>query len=159
MRNISVTKLIQFACLAAVLTLPNAAAAQQQTVESAQRFLSQVLVGQHYRSSLSNGGANPRPGLITAVQTVGRCDTRITHQYAAGYWNNLEFSAETHTWSDRNLAYLSEVRQHGSVVGISWTIHTNRSTFELSSETLAIRVAAALEFLRQNCDVTSDTGF
>lgn len=147
-------------CIALYLAaVSSPAQAQDQTVENAQLFLTQILPGQQYRASLDNGGYNPRPGVIQSVQTVGRCDTRLTVHYPYYENSSTYYDAQTLTWSERNVSFLAEVKQRGATIEIFWTFQPWSSRFELSSEQMATRVAFALEFLRINCDRAAATGF
>ncbi len=191
--------------LAAVL-LPAAfsARSQQQTVEGAQLFLTQVAeqggttfqvddgdgwnrVGvqksycQYYGYDTASGIRAGEHGCsdfkasthaldarsLTSATSLSRCATQVKVAVVRGRAFTVKDGSGRDYWDvrlppqpssfDIDWAKVAEVRQDGSTVTVKGIKPAMR--FMMASDSLAIRVAYAMEFLRTECDATSGTGF
>jgi hypothetical protein len=135
----------------------------QQTVENAQRFLSDALprratVQETWRNSQSDPGATH--GIRSAYYEVfslvdqrgrpldTRCETVVLYSSSP----DPERTLTSVKWWD-----VEEVRQDDTIVIVESAYRTQR--FNLPTSALAARVAFAMEFLRGECDPGRDTGF
>ena len=151
-----------------------AAGAQQQTVESAQEFLRQVLPG----LEVDAGGWYhqldlvylKRYAAIRSVKTEERCVSDISVRYGPfryhwktqrGHPEVREYPAESVTRSlDARKFTEVEAFAGDAVVRIrSHGVDAPTVRIRVPSKDLRDRLAYALEFLRQKCDAAASTGF
>lgn len=155
----------------------------QQTVEGAQTFLSQVLPGQGYMPGFFTDAVTrasrqrnlPRPqilgeGKIYQAAAIRKCVSTLRFDmspvYIAYGRERVNFVRtfspelaqggipEGFSWGD-----VVEVNRIGSRVDLTFKGNRDASRIHLNAETLARRVAYAIEFLRLHCDETAKTGF
>lgn len=151
------------AAAVALLAVPQAALSQTSTptVEGAQQFLAEVLVGQSF-STTTKENTLAAPGVILEVRNRGHCDMTITYSLPSFTQKGVDYQASTLTWPDGRLTHLSEVRnvEGSNVVSISWSDKPPPAReITLANPQMAKRVANAFEFLRVNCDVVNGHGF
>jgi len=133
------------ACLLLAAAAP-AAAQGEQTPEGARRFLEQVLPG----VVVQVPGGTWRIEIVSINPPtddgchLGYRDIQLTDNNSPGI-HGFDF------------ADVFEIRAEGTdVVVVQRHVTVN---WRIGSEAMAARVAYALEFLRQRCDRTADTGF
>ena len=147
----------------------------EQTVENAQRFLSQVLMGRSYHWGLvERSAAKARLSIVGKSPIIDasakrRCVSSLRFDNSA-----LELRSRNETQRFVDLqpgsrigggppfnwgSDLGEARASGTRVYLKWTGAEDTSNIDMESEALATRVAYAMEFLRQHCDPTAGTGF
>ncbi|NEX95165.1 hypothetical protein [Caulobacter sp. 17J65-9] len=174
------TLLAASAATIALASAGSAAHAQEQTVESAQRFLSRVVPGAGYwagwmdtaldtarQKTFEATGANPyvQPsgqGVIREFAPAGECKQQVGLDFS-GVQMTITMNGQTQTvpfgvspmtkvvnWAD-----LGEARVAGGGVVLSWRNGSSSET-RLGSESMAARVAYAMEFLRLHCDTTGE---
>ncbi len=160
----------------------------EQTVEGAQRFLSQVLPGQGYRpgfltefvQQLSRQRGMPNPvivgeGNIYEVTTVKKCKTILRYDLtpvmleyyhpSSPYFRRFRLVATEPTLKQGgspggfSWGEVVQVERFGSSVDIKFQNSRDTSRIHLNAENMAKRVAYAIEFLRLHCDETAKTGF
>lgn len=158
-----------------LLSAHGAIHAQEQTVESAQKFLEQVLpsvkVDTNSWTLTSGKFANiDRFGDITKVETIEGCLTKISLKYGQfkshlTQWNNETRRPQNLEWGPTSFVEPLDFSKWSEVKSISKTrikvFRIDRTTldFHSPSESMIARLAFALDFLRQKCDTTSATGF
>lgn len=158
--------------LSITLCAPALAQETKQTVEGAQKFLELVLPGATIDTNTwainDKSISLERFGKVENITTVGRCHTRVKVAFdayerrmpnpATGRHESFSWSATTRTL-DMHFDKWTEVE----VVSKRMTrVHTTTAKpirLYSSSESLSARLAHALDFLRQNCDAASATGF
>lgn len=162
--------------------------APKQTVENAQKFLEITLPGKSYRpafmqDALTNGARKMGGGVmelskeakIIDASIVGRCKSMLRYEYSPSTELIATYSGRRETrplssvvtdavgpmgdangisWTDA-----LSIEAIGSSVYIKWDSSTSRASVDLGAESLAKRVAYAMEFLRINCDKAAATGF
>lgn len=143
------------AALLAVLAASSAAAQDKQTVDSAQTFLVSVMPSAQMRIQGDDVDGWETWGDILDWNKAGRC--------------GFEFSADhppSEDWSNgvnegtRNYMYVAAVSYTGGMeVRVAYSDAAMVDYYQFTSDTMAGRVARAMEFLRANCDATADTGF
>lgn len=175
--------------MALVVLCAPPAAAQEQTVESAQAFLAMVLPGNGYSAGSIEDGLQAMAremhngryhvsghAKIIDAGVVARCVSRIQYdvtpvKYEA--WQvTVPGSRETIDPSKLfpdprrvgmadgfNWGTLKEVRQSGSDVRLQFPAARNATHIHVGAEAMAARVAYAIEFLRMKCDPAAGTGF
>lgn len=127
---------------------PSPAFAQEQTVESAQRFITQMLSG------VKLWGTSPRGSFEYSINKVEILKTCVSK--AIGTENGFD---------GERIGYLrfgdiTSIRHVGYNVAYRFRgIADTQSYLSFNSESDAARVAYALEFLRLKCDTTAATGF
>lgn len=146
------------ALMFAVCAVASAASAKAQqnglqTPENAQRFLGLTLVGSSVEWDLGDRRVGVRLEKYTPKfdTDLPLCKTSFegTYSYTGGGGRY-----DSHTLF---YASLREVRQDRTrVIMVS---KDSSRIIELRSESIAARVTYAMEFLRQHCDPSADTGF
>ncbi len=170
-------KIVTLAVLSAGLT---SVQAQEQTVESAQKFLEQVLTSLRADTRMTqnrHGKISPsrRYGDIKKVESVARCQTKITVSYdrhISAYDTDMvpnqsgrlvrgEWGPWTgaYTLDATKLTEVSVPEKSKNTIRVHTTDNSETVVFIGTAESLVARVAFAMDFLRQKCDATAATGF
>lgn len=136
-------------------SLPGVAGAQGgQTIDSAQTFLVTVLPSAQMRLDGSDVEGWDNWGDIQTFEKNGECG----FIFAAYHEPSTDWVNGTNNGT-RNFGYVAEVSRTGSEVRVAYADAAIIDYYLLTSETMAQRVANAMDFLRMNCDVTASTGF
>lgn len=139
----------RFAKLVAVvfgagLIWAGAASAQSASVQEAATSLRDNLVGGSYRGIVSETGAPVDfTTAVTGVSVGGQCQVGIS--FGAGPTEGPR------TWNGATFRLLTEARASGSRIEISWSDVDGKSTFYAQGPSQATAAAAALEYLRRDC--------
>lgn len=156
-------------------------------MENAQRFLAMTLPGKAYYAAgmkqaleavrRKTGGSAEVEGnaTITEASAVARCKTRLLYRYPESA--EIIYRAQGHTQRNKLLTAFPHLRgDQGNPDGLPWNdvLEVNatgsrvfitlggasaRLEMDLGANSLADRVAYAMEFLRAICDNASETGF
>lgn len=140
------------------------ASAQEQTVESAMEFLSEVLDGQRYNPNLTESKGEPvrlhdRWGTIKEVGPDKRCVLAYKAPMPEGRRGSSVWKAYERegTW---DFSKVLEIRKAGAIdLEVVRRGQPLPLAFRLNSESLRDRVAYAMDYLRVNCDALRRTGF
>lgn len=124
-----------------------------QTPENARRFLAQALPGTSARSVYISHANAVSIGDNIPVKDLEAADCQIDFNAIKTYGENTKVNG-VHGFF---FSSMLEAKQDKTRVIITSKVVTE--TIELRSEALAARVAYAMEFLRQDCDKLSQTGF
>ena len=135
--------------------LASAATAQGgQTIDGAQTFLASVLPSAQMRLGGGDVQGWDNWGDILAYQKSGECGFTFSAYHEPSYdWEN-----GTNNGS-RNFRRVAEVSRTGTEVRVAYSDVAVIDYYALTSESMATRVACAMDFLRMNCDATASTGF
>jgi len=182
MRTIDKGRNMRIVLLAIAMTVPTLAFGQvTQTPEGARQFLLQVLpAGNVGIASQKEGYWNlvvkivttsnsdreyksdgPDDKILTAAKKDD-CSLYITTSFYELKWSsnsNADISYFTNSvgYLDIDFKKLAKAEPVGSVINLSGLAAPFR--IRLPSDEMAVRVAFAMEFLRQSCDPTTSTGF
>lgn len=170
--------------LAAAIATPSMAQSPQQTVESAQRFLSMTLPDLGYETTYYRAGLDEMRRLpnsqrariighpiIVDASTVSRCRSkmigsadhvilRVTGEGESSMgqlvpaFSRMGSPTGFH-WGEDILS----ARAYGADVRIMFKGNTEASRLMTGAPDLAVRIAYAMEFLRVECDPAASTGF
>ncbi len=137
-----------------LLAIANPVAAQpaEQTVEAAQRFLAI----QFDRGMATSSTQTDQPGVIRGRVIASRArPDRCTSGYV---WQDQSGGSGP---GEEDWPNIVSVQHQGSTVLTTRSVpqQTMVTTYEIGSTDLASRVAYAMEFLRQACDPSANTGF
>lgn len=148
-----------------IALLACSASAQEQTVESAMDFLSEVLVGQRYNPNLwTTREGDPvdlpdRWGALVEVGAGERCSVEFKAKMPAAKLGNREWSAHERN-AQWKFGHVFEIQKKGATdLTMAYQGREKPLLFRLNSESLRDRVAYAMEYLRVNCDAMRRTGF
>lgn len=145
--------------VAASLSAPAAAQAEQQTVENAQAFLALTLP-RTYTSHVAcpnvpGGWCNThRTSILSPPVPHGRCATLFNVRHDFNNFDNEKVIYWDHVTSVDHADASSNV-----AVTMTTGATAQRFYFEVTSPDLAARVAFAMEFIRRSCDPTQGLGF
>ncbi|HEY6817318.1 MAG TPA: hypothetical protein VI168_17400 [Croceibacterium sp.] len=146
------TRLIAAGLLAGLAS--TASAQGGQTLDGAQTFLTSVLPSAQMRLSGGDVQGWDNWGDILNYQASGSCGFTFAAYHEPSYdWENGTNNGT------RNFAHVAEVSRTGSEVRVAYSDAAIIDYYLLTSESMATRVAYAMDFMRMNCDATASTGF
>jgi len=145
-------RLIVPCLLAGLASAANAQAVR--TVDSAQTFLVSVLPSAQIRLAGGDVQGWDNWGDILSYEKNGEC----AFSFAAYHAPSAEWENGTNN-ATRNFSHVGEVSRTGSEVRVAYSDVAIIDYYLLTSESMAVRVADAMDFLRRNCDATANTGF
>ena len=125
-----------------------------QTIDGAQTFLVSVLPSAQMRLAGGDVEGWDNWGDILTFEKNGQCG----FSFAAFHEPSSEWQNGTNNGT-RNFGYVAEVSRTGSEVRVAYSDAAIVDYYSLTSESMATRVAYAMDFLRMNCDATASTGF
>jgi hypothetical protein len=133
------------AAIGAGLIWAGAASAQPASVQEAATSLRANLVGGSYRpvNLDRNGAPQDHTTSVTGVSVGGQCEVGISFGPGPTYGSK--------TWSASTFRLLTGASASGSRIEISWSDTGGRSTFYTQGPAQATAAAAALEYLRRDC--------
>lgn len=143
-------------------------AAENQTVESAQKFLSMTMVNQKwgeaiYENTSDKSLSNYADGVIVSFVPTGRCKQQMIadfpaykHPYADLTWSEYRL-VQTYDFSE--LVEVRPGKTSKNLIEVFFRGQPRGIPLKIASEELATRVAFALAFLKFQCDGTAATGF
>jgi len=149
--------------LISIFTISSEVQAQKaQTIESAQEFLSStsesssVIFSQDGQFPIRNNYSYVKFSPSSYDKCTSNLDINLDFEYQSfGAWDKIKQPQST----PNNWKLVAKVTRSGNVVIVRWSNGMATQNFVYPTDELATRAAFAMEFLRLNCDPTSNLAF